>query len=279
MGIFGLYRRRQKSLEGVVHSLTHQSLTFALASDVVTLESVGTLGAVYVDAHTQHALVFAPSYGEKPVGRTPTERLAEVEVVTELGSLILVFLRLVDFGCNGGKASELSTHRIARALVLAYDFGYDVLGSSQCFLYADALGLPAGGDALYVALALQHDDVGQRFQSLLAGYLCPCAPLGSIGQIYVFQQGGVPAVVYAPLQFRRHCACFGDGAHDGLLALGEFLQSAIQFVDLFNLHLVHSARLLLAIAAYEWNCGALVNEREGIKHVRLSDVESLSDDI
>ena len=66
---------------------------------------------------------------------------------------------------------------------------------------------------------------------------------------------------------------------DGLLALGEFLQSAIQFVDLSNLHLVHSARLLLAIAAHEWNRGALVNEREGIKHVRLSDVESLSDDI
>ena len=240
--------------EGVLHGLAHEALTGAVASDKLSAQAV--LHGFFVgdgDADAQHARLLAAAHGQQSVGG--------VEVVGKLLCLVRLGHFLDDLRADHGLAAVGRTHGVARLLVFAHSLGDDVLGASQCCLHVGHVALDEALCRLSgVGLALQQEDRGQRFQSLLPRHLRPGAPPWLEGQVDVLQLRGVPAVADAPLQFGRELLLLGDGLEDRRLALLQLLELRVEFADACDLHLVEVARPLLAVACDEGDGAALVEQ-------------------
>ena len=126
-----------------------------------------------------------------------------------------------------------------------------------------------------VSLALEQQQGGQWLQTLFAGRLRPCAPLGFEGQVKVLQRGGVPRLFDALAQLVGEFPLFLDGLEDGFLALGYLLQLLVDVVDLCDLHLVEVAGALLAVSCDEGDGAAEVEQGDGVLHSCLRQAELL----
>lgn len=248
--------------EGVLHGFAHEALTGAVASDKLSAQAV--LHGFFVgdgDTDAQHARLLAAAHGQQSVGGAAAQRLGEVEVVGKLLCLVRLGHFLDDLRADHGLAAVGRTHGVARLLVFAHSLGDDVLGASQRCLHVGHVALDEALCRLSgVGLALQQEDRGQRFQSLLPRHLRPGAPPRLEGQVDVLQLRGVPAVADAPLQFGRELFLLGDGLEDRRLALLQLLELRVEFADACDLHLVEVARPLLAVACDEGDGAALVEQ-------------------
>ena len=103
------------------------------------------------------------------------------------------------------------------------------------------------GGTSWVLFTLHHQNGCQRLKSLFASHLRTCATLRLVWQIDVLERGRVPAVVDALLQFRRHLLQFSNRLDNRFFTFGYLLQLFQTVADGRNLHLVQSARPLLAI--------------------------------
>ena len=108
---------------------------------------------------------------------------------------------------------------------------------------------------------------------MFAGDLGAGAALGFIGEVDILELGGIPALVDALLQLGRHLALFGDGAHNGLLALLYLKQLFVTVADGGYLNLVESTGALLAIAGDEGDGTTLVYQSQGGSHILLREAE------
>ena len=66
---------------------------------------------------------------------------------------------------------------------------------------------------------MRHDDFGQRFETVLTGYLRSCAPARFKRQIDVFQKIRVVALNYALLELVGEFALCLDGVENIMLAV------------------------------------------------------------
>ena len=246
----------------------------AVATNVVALKTTDGLVVIYGQADAQDAFGLTAAHGQQTMAGTALQRLFPFEIVAVFLGFVRVFLALDYFRLDEGFTTEGSTNLIARPLVLAHLFGYDVLGSM--YGSGDVRNVAhnkALGGLLGVGLALHHEDGGQRLQSLFACYLCTGAPLGFIGQIDVFQRRQVPTGLDALLQLAGHLVLFRNGFDDGLLAFGYFLQPFHAVADGCYLHLVQSARPFLAVAGDERNGAALVEQFQGVLYSVLLQMQ------
>ena len=117
-------------------------------------------------------------------------------------------------------------------------FGNDVLSALEAISNGQTIADKTLSGLLGVGFALHHEHGGQGFQTLFASHLGTGAALGLIGQIDVFEGGHFPAVVNTLLQFGGHLLLLGNGLHNGVFALGNFLQTLLAVADGRNLHLV-----------------------------------------
>ena len=186
-----------------------------------------------------------------------------VEVVAELLGLVGVLFGLHHLRRDDCLAAEGAAHRLTVALVLAHLFGNDVLRTLQGRLYVLDVALDEPlSSPLGVALALHQQQLGQRFESLLAGHLGTCAALRAVGQVDVLERGGLPCLADSLLELGRQLLLVADGLQDGFLALLNLLQTLILVADGPDLHFIESARALLAVAGNEGNGAALVEQGE-----------------
>ena len=175
---------------------------------------------------------------------------------------------------------EAATDGIAHRLVLAHPFGNDVLSAHDGgigvghFVAVDKLACTL----LDVVAALCHDDLGQRLQSQLSGSLGARLALGLEGQIDVLERIGIPAVVDAVGQFGSELLLRLDGLEDGSAAFLQFAVVAQSLVDGLDGEFVEVTSLLLAVAADEWDCRAVVKQIDGAGYLVDGDIELLGDE-
>ena len=258
-------RGLQQTLVAVLDGLGHQTATGCLSVDVVALQTFHALIVAHgVDAQAQNALGLTSPHRQESVAGTALQGFVPVKVVAEFLCFVRILFSLHHFRGDDCRPAESSAHLLARAFVLADLFGNDVLGTFEGG--SDVRNIAhnkALGGAFGIAFALLQQDDGQRLQAHFAGYLGSCAALGTIGQVDVLQRGCLPRIVDALLEFGCHLTLFGDGLHDGLLALLQFLQSFVLVADGAYLYLVEPSRALLAVAGNEGNGAAFVNQGEG----------------
>ena len=131
------------------------------------------------------------------------------------------------------------------------------------------------GTFLEVAAALCHDDLGQRFQSQLAGCLGACLAFGLIGQIDVLQRVGIPAVVDAVGQFGREFLLSLDGLENCGAALFQFAVIAQALVNGLDRQFVQVASRLLAVTADERDGCSVIQQIDSASHLIDGDIELL----
>ena len=215
----------------------------------MTLQTADSLFVVGGDADAEDAFALTASHGQQTVRRTALQGFLPIEVITVFGSFVAVGLGFHHLRSDKGLTTEGVAQLLTAALILADGLGNDVLStldgtrSILHFTFHETLCCP-----FWVALALQHQKLCQRFQTLFSGHLCPRAPLGFVGQVDILQFCGVPAGIDALLQFWRHLTQIGDGLDDRLLAFLNLLQPVETVADGCYLYLVETACALLAIA-------------------------------
>ena len=271
-GKFGLDAGLQQTLVGITHGFFHLLATFIVATDIASFQTFGTFFVVGRDAYFQKSFGFSTADGQESVRGTSLQRLAEVEIILVLGSFL--FLALHHFGSDDGLSGELVAELVARTLVLAHLFGDDVAGTLQGIVFILHLSFNEGTHTGHqVVFPLHHQDSGQWFQAFLTGSLGTGFPLGFVGEVDVFQLGGIPASLDALLQLVGQFALFLDGLQDGLLALGHFAQLVVAFLDFSDLHFIQSACRFLAVAADEGYGGSPVEQGESVFYLSHGNIE------
>ena len=171
-------------------------------------------------------------------------------------------------------AGELVAELVARTLVFAHLFGYDVAGTLQrVFLVLHVAFYKCTYTSHEVVLALHHQDGGERFQPLLAGHFGTRLALRLVRQVDVLQFGGIPASLDALLQLGSQLALLVYGLEDGFLALGylgELVESLLYFAYLY---FIQSAGGFLSVSADEGYGGSPVQQGEGIAYLSLGYVQ------
>ena len=122
---------------------------------------------------------------------------------------------------------------------------------------------------------LEQEYLGERLQTLFAGYLGPGTALGLVGQIDIFEFGGIPTVVDALLQFECQFVQIGDGLEYRLFTLLDLLKPFILVADSSNLYFIESACAFLAIPGDKGNGAALVEQRQSVADSPFLQVELL----
>ena len=85
---------------------------------------------------------------------------------------------------------------------------------------------------------------------------------GLVRQVNIFEDGAVPCLIDTFLQFGSHFPLFADGADDGLLPPGRFLQLFVVGLDGFYLHFIQSARHFLTVAADKRDGRSVIEQGE-----------------
>ena len=157
--------------------------------------------------------------------------------------------------------------------VLAHLFGNDVLGTTETICNGQTVAHKTLGGAFGVGFALHQQQLCQWLQSLFACYLCPRPALGLVRQIDVFQGCCFPAVIDTFLQFGCHLAQFRNGFYDGRFAFRYFLQLFQSVGNSRNLHLIQSARALLAVARDKRNGTSFVQQFQRVLYTWFWQVQ------
>ena len=111
---------------------------------------------------------------------------------------------------------------------------------------------------------------------MLASHLSARAPFGLEGKIEVLELGGVPAGCDACFELWSQALLLAYGFDNRLLAFGNFLEAVVLLGNGSYLHLVERSGALLAVACYEGDCGAVVEEAEGALHLPFAQPRAFS---
>ena len=209
-GKFALDRGSQQSFVAVGHRLPYEGRGFAFALDKEALQASESLFVVGGNRYPQDTLLFAAAHGQNLVRGTSPQRFAPGKVVAVFIALRL--FALDHFGRDDTALLEAAAHGVAGPFVFGHPFGHDVAGSLDGAFGVGHLGRnESRGAGLDAVVALRHDDFGQRFETAFAGNLGSGPSAGLVGQIYVFEFGGVPARVDALAQLVGEFALLVDG--------------------------------------------------------------------
>ena len=156
-------------------------------------------------------------------------------------------------------SGELVAELVARALVFAHLFGYDVAGTFQrVFLVLYVAFNKCTYTSHEVVFPLHHQDGGEGFQPFLAGHFGTGLALRFIRQVDVLQFGGIPASLDALLQFGSQLALFFDGLEDSLFTFGHFGELVVSLLYFAYLYFIQSAGGFLSVSADEGYGGSPV---------------------
>ena len=202
----------------------------------------------------------------------------EVEIRTVV--LRLLLFALYHLGGNLGGEFETTAQGIAHTLVLVHAFGQNVPCTLQGICHrGNLLRDVCLGILLGVAIGSVQNTVRQGFKTTLACHLGTSLALGFVGQVYVFQHGGIPAGGYPFLQFVCKFALLLDGLQDILLAVLQFLELLALTRHLGYLHFVQATRGLLSVACYEGYGGTSIQQAECLFYLALAYAKSLGYDV
>ena len=254
-GKFGFDAGAEQALVGIRHGHLHLGSGRRTAAHVGTGQALeAALLVVGRDADAQESLGLAAADGQQAVGGASAEWLAPVEIV----AILLRFgrLGLHHFGGDDGETLIGGAQGVARVFVLVDALGQDVARPLQSRFLIGHFGCQeTAGGAHRVLVGLRLEEVGEGFEAQAAGCLGARLALGLEGQVDVLQHGGVPAIGKARLEFGRHLALLGDGVGDKLAAVLHLKEAFVLVLDGRHLHLVHTARCLLAVTADEGDGG------------------------
>ena len=143
-----------------------------------------------VEGEVEDLLLLAAEQRQDAVRRQPRERLAELEVVGELGSLLL--LALPHLGGEGAAGGHRLAQLAEQVRVLGEPLDQDGAGAFEGGVRVrDAsVGIDeVRGLALRIAGRIAEQEVGQRLQAGLAGDLRLGPPFRLVGQVEILQPG------------------------------------------------------------------------------------------
>ena len=214
-----------------------------------------------VQREVEDLLLLAAEQGEHPVRGQPRERLAELEVVSELGTLdLLAVAHPRGHAAAGG-------HRLAQLAeqvgVLAEPLDQDGPGAVE---RRGRVGdVPADVDEargllLRVPAWVGEQQVGERLQACLAGQLGLGAPFRLVRQVEVFQPGLGVGLAELLVELVGQLALRGDFLPDRLPALVELAQVTQPLLERAQLRVVERAGGFLAVPGDERHGGAAVEQ-------------------
>ena len=224
----------------------------------------GLVGRAHAQA--QDLLGLAAPHGQDPVPGRAAHGLRPVEVVAELGALLL--LALQDVGAHDAGVDEQPAHGRADAGVLAGDLGRDVPGAGQGGLGVGHVlaGVDEGGGAGGRIVArrpvrgqgrLLQQPQRQGLEAPLAGHGGAGAALGPERQVDILEGRQVGRGPDAGLQRVGQQFALGQRLQDRAAPLVQLVQLLEPVADGGDGHLVQAAGGLLAVAADEGNGAAL----------------------
>ena len=126
-------------------------------------------------------------------------------------------------------------------------------------------------------VVLFPEEVGERFQALLARDGGLGAALRLVGQVEIFELGLFERGLDLRLQLRREFALFLNGGEHGFAAVFEFAEVLELLLDVADLDFVQIAGDFLAVARDEGHGGAFVEQFDDGIHAFQRDVQQLGD--
>jgi hypothetical protein len=247
----------------------------AFALDEQGCEEVDRLCLRRDDAEGDEFLLFPPAHGEDPVGGGFYCRFLPGEVV-----LVAVPFRLLacdDLRLEDGLFRKVGAHPATGLFVFVYPFGDDIPGSGE--------GLFRGGDPFLRIdergglgkriehLLLGEDALGEGLQPLLPGHGCPCATLGTEGEVDIFEDGkGCRDVDFAS-QFIGEELALDERLEDRLAPLVEFSKLCETVADRHYRDLVEGPGGLLPVTGDKGDRRPFPDEEGCRRDLRLSDIE------
>jgi hypothetical protein len=219
------------------------------------------VGGARVEGEVEDFLLLAAEQRQHPVRGQPRERLAELEVVRELGALgflALAHLR-AQRAAGGHRLAQLAEQVGVLAEPLDQDGPGAVEGRGRV---GDVLaGVDeARGLLLRVPGGIAEQQVGQRLQACLAGQLGPGAPFRLVRQVQVFQPRLGVGMAELLVEFVGQLALGGYLLADRLPALVELAQVAQPLLERAQLRVVKRAGGLLAVPGDERHGRAAVEQ-------------------
>ena len=222
---------------------------------------LGVVGA-RLEGQVEDLLLLAAEQSQDPVRGQPCERLAELEVVRELGALLrLAFAHLGGQRAAGGHGLAQLPDQVR---VLGEPLDQDGPGAVQGGggvrdVFADeVLRGP-----LRVVAGVGQQQVGQRLQAGLPGDLGLGAPLRLVGQVEVLQPGLGVGRADLGLELIGQLALGTDLLQDRVPALVELAQVAEPLFERAQLRVVQRAGGFLAVPGDERHGRAAVEQVHG----------------
>ena len=166
-------------------------------------------------------------------------------------------------------------HGLAELGVLADHFGDDVARAFERLFGRHAELRGDFGERRGVALF--PEELGERFEALVARDGGLGAALRFVGQVEIFEFGLFEGGFDLRLELRGELALFLNGGEDGFAAVFEFAEILELFLDVADLDFVQVAGDFLAIARNEGHGGAAVEEFDDGIHAFERDVQQLRD--
>ena len=188
------YRRFQQALIGIVGRFAYEVAAGSVATHELPAQPFHGPLIVNAEFHAQEALALTAAHRQQSVARAAAQWFREVEVVAVFGRTFVVALGFHHLRRYHSLALKRSAQPLSGLRILADGLGDDVLRSGDGVFrrfYHVVVHEPAR-HGLYVAFALQQDDLCQRLQSLFACHLRPRASARFVGQVQILQFRGVP---------------------------------------------------------------------------------------
>ena len=231
------------------------------------------------DPDQEEALGFTAADGQHPVARDPLERLAPVEVVLELGPLLL--LSGEDLGPDSGLRFVELAELGPGLRIVADPFGQDVPGSREGGVDVPDFLLRVDeclGQGHRVGPRLVIDEgVGQRFQPSLLGDGRPGASLRPVGGVQILQGREGFSIGNRLLEEVGQEVPFLERFEDGAAALFGFSQLQHSVADPGDRHLVQRPGRFLAVSGDERDGGPFCEKTAGGEHLAGLNLELRGD--
>ena len=124
---------------------------------------------------------------------------------------------------------------------------------------------------LNVAVSATHDHVGKRFESLLAGDLGTRTPFGAVRKIEVVESFKSVGRFNISTQFRCQLSLRFYQPQNCVRLFGQLPQTFDTFFDRTDLFFIEIPGLLFAISCDKGNGVAVIEQRDDIAHLLLSE--------
>ena len=232
------------------------------------------------DRQLEEAFLAAAQQREHAMRRQLADRFARIEVIAELGALLL--LTRDDRGADRALLPDVGAQAADQLRRLGEALDQDGAGAIErrCDI-EDAGGLVhvLGSRHVWHERRRRQQRIGERLEPLFAGELCLRPLLGTVRCVEVLESCLAVGAAQRVLEFGRQLLLLHERGEDRRAALLQLAQVAQALLERAQLRVVEPAGGLLAIARDEGHRGALVQQRDRRGHLTRRNGQFLGDPI